>query len=249
VFTQNANLGALFSAIRNGIVESKPSNVKWMNIPDREVHFRSILGNIGQKMKSQHSIFKTALPQNVLDNITKIENLLISHVERVVPVNQEALNSGPGWKKDLEWVQIMIKGMQLPGSPLEAMLNLVEPVMLSVLQAIIQLNFRDTQSLWDLYCKIMELNMISKVLSEHRDLGPLFDAIWKGIQPTVPANLKKDQFTNNPAISKHDLNMCLGTIGQNICDAHDAIMGTALYPIAGKIDSVGRRLRSIALSD
>jgi hypothetical protein len=248
-FTQTAELGALFTAIRDGVVESKPRDVRWMNIPDREAHFRSILRNIGQKMKSKHSTFATALPSDVVGSITRIEDSLTRHVERVAPVSQEGLNSGPGWKGDLEWVRIMIKKMQLPGSPLEAMLNLVEPVMLSVLQTITQLNFRDIQSIWDLYCKIMELKMISKVLSEHSDLGPLFDAIWKGIQPTVPANLKKDQFTSNPAISKHDLNMCLGAIGQNICDAHDAIMGTALYPIAGKIDSVGRRLRSITLND
>jgi hypothetical protein len=249
VFTQNADLGALFSSIREGIVESKPSNVKWMNIPDREVHFRSILGNIGQKMKSQHSIFETALPRNVVGNIEKIENILIRHVERVAPVSQEGLNGGRSWKDDLEWVGIMITDMKLSGSPLEAMLNLVQPVMLSVLRTIRQLNFDNTESTRNLYRNIVELQMICKVLSEPRDLGPLFGAIQKGIESTIPVTPKIEQSMSNPTVSKRALGLCLRTIGQNICDAENAINGTALQPIAVRINSVGRRLRDINLGD
>jgi hypothetical protein len=243
-FTQNANLGALFSAIRNGIVESKPKGVRWMDISDREACFRGILNNIGLQMQTQHSTFAQVLPDDVSHNITNIELILVKPVS---PIGQGSYVSNSGWKADLKWVQDMIKKMQLKGSPLETILNLVEIEMIDLLQTIVQIDFKDKHATYNLHQKIREFHIISKFLSTHDDLRPLFNAIKQGIQDTIPA--ENDWRMDAQHTPMKLFISCLIRIGHNIVEANSAIQSRALGPIANEINLVGRRLNNIRLDD
>jgi hypothetical protein len=232
------NLGALFNAVIHGISDPNLATTPWMDIEDRETHFRNILISIGSQLKQNHKTFQKALPDSVSQYIENIEEQLQAHTPRA---DEGVSTSSPGLKGDLEQIQTEIRNMKLLAAPLGAMLNLVQPVMIDILKSIAENKFDDQPTTGKLYRDIRNLQHISQVLCARADLEPLFEPICVGIQGTIPN--ESEWNTKSKEARKHIFYACLNRIGENIIRRIESI-GINLNSIAPAIASVGRCLKN-----
>jgi hypothetical protein len=243
--TQDKALNSLFTAIHDGVYEITQRSKRWMTITDREAVFKRIQENIGSKLIECHHKFESGLPKDIAPAIERIGNIMIG-AKASVPA--QTSGGGEAWKQDLEKVRLIVKDMKISrGATIMTLEKLVKPKIDTLLQTIVRYDLNKIQDTQKLYAEIKGFEAVSGFLSVHLDVEPLFTAIVRGISTTMPPIDSWAQFSLKQR--KDAFIACLHGIGTEICNANEAIMDSALHPIAGRIYRVGGILRNISSGD
>jgi len=243
--TQDKALNSLFTAIHDGVYEITQQSKRWMKITDREALFKRIQENIGSKLIECHHKFGSGLPKDIAPAIERIGNIMIG-ANPSVP--GQTSGGGEAWKQDLEKVRLIVKDMKISrGATIMTLEKLVKPNIDTLLQTIVRYDLSKMQDTQKMYAEIKGFEAVARFLSVHQDLEPLFAAIARGISTTMPPIDSWAQFSLKQR--KDAFIACLHGIGTEICNANEAIMDSALHPIAGRIYRVGGILRNIPSGD
>ena len=125
--------------------------------------------------------------------------------------------------------------------------KLVKPKIDTLIQTIVRYDLSKMQDTQKLYAEIKGFEAVAHFLELHLDVKPLFTAIVRGISTTMPPI---DSWAQCSLKQRKDAFIaCLHGIGTEICNANEAILDSALHPIAGRIYRVGGILRNISSGD